>query len=274
MVYRWLLSYIDKNKFSGNHKLPSENALCRDLKVSRDTVRLALEQLEREGLIYRVRGSGTFFDRETALSRELYTGTTKVKIGMILQGQDGDAESQLIKGVRSVLTEEQMDLRIFLTDNKFSNERRCLQTVVHQHFQGFIIDGVKASMASPNLDCYKAIQRKGIPMIFFNNYYQNLHCPKAGVDNAASAECLIDLLLKAGHRHIAGIFLYDNHQSIEKFQSKRIFSFVIFKSSIKPNLRNLFNISLFGETLFPFLKDKYILLFKLRSSDDILETAI
>lgn len=218
MVYRWLLSYIDKNKFSGNHKLPSENALCRDLKVSRDTVRLALEQLEREGLIYRVRGSGTFFDRETALSRELYTGTTKVKIGMILQGQDGDAESQLIKGVRSVLTEEQMDLRIFLTDNKFSNERRCLQTVVHQHFQGFIIDGVKASMASPNLDCYKAIQRKGIPMIFFNNYYQNLHCPKAGVDNAASAECLIDLLLKAGHRHIAGIFLYDNHQSIEKFQ--------------------------------------------------------
>ena len=30
-VYRWLLAYIDENKFSGNQRLPSENALCRDL---------------------------------------------------------------------------------------------------------------------------------------------------------------------------------------------------------------------------------------------------
>ena len=33
-VYRWLLAYIDENKFSGNQRLPSENALCRKLKDS------------------------------------------------------------------------------------------------------------------------------------------------------------------------------------------------------------------------------------------------
>lgn len=33
-VYRWLLAYIDENKFSGNQRLPSENALCRKLGVS------------------------------------------------------------------------------------------------------------------------------------------------------------------------------------------------------------------------------------------------
>ena len=32
-VYRWLLAYIDENKFSGNQRLPSENALCRKLGV-------------------------------------------------------------------------------------------------------------------------------------------------------------------------------------------------------------------------------------------------
>ena len=36
-VYRWLLAYIDENKFSGNQRLPSENALCRKLGVSRET---------------------------------------------------------------------------------------------------------------------------------------------------------------------------------------------------------------------------------------------
>ena len=30
-VYRWLLAYIDENKFTGNQKLPSENTLCRRL---------------------------------------------------------------------------------------------------------------------------------------------------------------------------------------------------------------------------------------------------
>ncbi len=44
-VYRWLLAYIDENKFSGNQRLPSENALCRKLGVSRETIRVAIDQL-------------------------------------------------------------------------------------------------------------------------------------------------------------------------------------------------------------------------------------
>ena len=217
-VYRWLLAYIDENKFSSNLKLPSENALCRRLDVSRETVRTALDQLLREGLIHKIQGSGTYFNKDVALSRELDTGNAQWKIGLILQGQDSNANSGLIQGIKSVLPADQVDLRIFLTDNKFSNERRCLQTVVHQNFQGFIIDGVKASLLNPNLDCYKEIYRRHIPVIFYNNYYKNLRYPRVIVNDILCADRLIGLLLQAGHRHIAGIFVYDNYQSIEKFQ--------------------------------------------------------
>ena len=217
-VYRWLLAYIDENKFSSNLKLPSENALCRRLDVSRETVRTALDQLLREGLIHKVQGSGTFFNKEIALSRELDTGSAQQKIGLILQGQDTEANSRLIQGIKSVLPADRVDLRIFLTDNKFSNERRCLQTVVHQNFQGFIVDGVKASLLNPNLDCYKEIYRRHIPVIFYNNYYKNLRYPRVIVNDTMCADRLIGLLIQAGHRQIAGIFVYDNYQSIEKFQ--------------------------------------------------------
>ena len=44
-VYRWLLAYIDENKFSGNQRLPSENALCRKLGVSRETIRVAIDRV-------------------------------------------------------------------------------------------------------------------------------------------------------------------------------------------------------------------------------------
>ena len=50
--------------------------------------------------------------------------------------------------------------------NKFANERRCLQAVVNQGFQGFIVDGVKASLLNPNLDYYQKIYQKRIPVIF------------------------------------------------------------------------------------------------------------
>ncbi|BDF69927.1 GntR family transcriptional regulator [Oscillospiraceae bacterium] len=217
-VYRWVLAYIDENKFSSNQKLPSENALCRRLDVSRETVRSALDRMVREGLIYKVRGSGTYFNKEVALSYEMDTGEVHRKIGLILQGQDSSANSSLIQGIRSVLPGEHVDLRTFLTDNKFSNERRCLQVVMYQNFQGFIIDGVKASILNPNLDCYKELYRRHIPVIFYNNYYKNLRYPRVIVNDLACADQLIGLLIRAGHTQIAGIFVYDNYQSIEKFQ--------------------------------------------------------
>lgn len=217
-VYRWLLAYIDENKFSGNQKLPSENALCRRLNISRETVRVAMDQLVQEGLIYRVKGSGTYFHKDQALSREMSDENAKWKIGLILQGQDPGANSLLIDGIRSVLAEQRVDLQIFLTDNKFSNERRCLQTVVHQNFQGFIVDGVKASIMNPNLDCYKELYRRRIPVIFYNNYYKNLRYPRVIVNDMECADKLVGRLIQAGHRRIAGIFVYDNYQSVEKFQ--------------------------------------------------------
>ena len=218
MVYLWVRAYIEENKFSSNTRLPSENTLSRKLSVSRETVRRALERLTREGLLLRVKGSGTYIDKEAALSWELGGSGGKLKIGLILQGQDGNANSSLMEGIRSILPSDQVDLRTFLTDNKFANERHCLQTVINQGFQGFIVDGVKASLLNPNLDCYQKIYQKRIPVIFYNNYYRNLKCPRVVVNDLRCAEELIGLLIRQGHRNIAGIFVSDNYQSIEKFQ--------------------------------------------------------
>ncbi len=216
-VYRWLLAYIDENRFSGNQKLPSENALCLRLNMSRETIRSAIDLLVQEGIVYKVKGSGTYFYKEKVLFRDMSSENALQKIGLVLQGQDTSANSDLIAGIRSVFSDNSVDLHVFLTDNKFSNERRCLQTVVHQNFDGFIVDGVKASIMSPNLDCYKEIYRRRIPVIFYNNYYKDLRYPHVIINNMECADELIGRLIDAGHRHLAGIFVYDNYQGVEKF---------------------------------------------------------
>ena len=150
-VYHWLRDYIEENRFSVSNKLPSENALARRMNVSRDTVRVAMNTLEKEGLIYRVQGSGSFFKKSAAISdKEKRPGVTK-KVGVILQGQDPLANKELLAGIRSVLDENTTDLRVYFTNNRFSNERACLDEVMHHNFDGFIIDGVMASIVNPNL---------------------------------------------------------------------------------------------------------------------------
>lgn len=216
-VYQWLRAYIEENLFSVSDKLPSENALARRLGVSRDTVRSATNALEREGLIYRVQGSGSFIKKEVAVSdKEKRPGMSR-KIGVILQGQDPYANKELLNGIRSILDEGTTDLRVYFTNNRFSNERACLDEVMHNNFDGFIIDGVMAGIVNPNIDCYNSILRKNIPIIFYNNYYKELKCSKVTSNDLSGADELISRLVKYGHKKIMGIFLSDNHQSGEKF---------------------------------------------------------
>ena len=57
--------------------LPSENELCRLYVVTRATVRHALALLEREGLVYRRKGKGTFLRRRVQLDLARLCSTTK-----------------------------------------------------------------------------------------------------------------------------------------------------------------------------------------------------
>ena len=217
LVYNWLRDYIEENRFSVSNKLPSENALTRRMNVSRDTVRSAMNTLEKEGLIYRVQGSGSYINKEMAVfDMEKRPGMSR-KIGVILQGQDPDANRELLAGIRSVFDENTTDLRIYFTNNRFSNERACLDEVMHNNFDGFIIDGVMASIVNPNLDCYHSILAKNIPIIFYNNYYKELKCSKVTNNDISGAEELVSRLADCGHKKIMGIFVSDNYQSAEKF---------------------------------------------------------
>lgn len=59
-IYRLLKQTIENREFGDNEPLPSENALSQTYQVSRLTIRRSLELLQREGLIERHQGLGTF----------------------------------------------------------------------------------------------------------------------------------------------------------------------------------------------------------------------
>lgn len=59
-IKNYLKSKILAQKLKSTGRFPSEAELCKQFRVSRPTVRQALSELIKEGLIYRDRGRGTF----------------------------------------------------------------------------------------------------------------------------------------------------------------------------------------------------------------------
>lgn len=63
-LYHWAHTLITSGVIKNMDKFPSETILQKKFGYSRQTVRTALQQLEDEGLITRVRGSGTYVSYE------------------------------------------------------------------------------------------------------------------------------------------------------------------------------------------------------------------
>ena len=59
-VFEYVRSRIRSGEFSVGDQIPTENELASILKVSRPTVRHALESLVRQGFLIRLKGRGTF----------------------------------------------------------------------------------------------------------------------------------------------------------------------------------------------------------------------
>ena len=70
LVYRSLLKSINEGHMVPGARLPNERDLARRLNTSRTAVRSALAMMERQGLIHRKVGSGTFLadDAESILA--------------------------------------------------------------------------------------------------------------------------------------------------------------------------------------------------------------
>lgn len=60
----YVVAQIESGALKSGAALPSENRLAENLKVARSTVRQALAALERDGLVLRVHGKGTFVHDE------------------------------------------------------------------------------------------------------------------------------------------------------------------------------------------------------------------
>lgn len=121
-LYNWGRTLITSGVIQNEDKFPSENILQKKFGYSRQTVRTALNQLEAEGLIKRVKGSGTYVSYEGNLRNG-----ERPRIGLILSYFSDYLFPRVYDGIDSVMKEAGYDIDVAVTKNRLNDEAIYLE---------------------------------------------------------------------------------------------------------------------------------------------------
>ena len=211
-LYQWLREQIIEGRLAPGNRVYSELKLAEMFQISRQTVRQAISMLEKDGLVSRARGSGTYVTEQS----QKYTRRNTKVIGVIMTYVDDYIFPSIISGINACLSEAGYTINLYITYNKRCNEEKILRTVLESPLDGLIIEPTKSGMVNTNLALYEQLSCK-LPCIFVNCYYPGLNLPYVMPNNTESVRYITNYLIERGHRRIAGIFKVDDEQGNLRF---------------------------------------------------------
>lgn len=203
--------YITDNNLNDGELLPSESKVADDFNFSRDTVRRALDQLEKNGVVNRQRGKGTFYKDPKNIVKEK-------RIAVITTYLSNYIFPNIISGIEEVVSSKHYTLNLANTDNDPNKERKHLRKVIDNEIDGLIIEPTKSAVDSHNMDLYRELKEKNIPFVMLNAYYRELDPSYAIVNDYKGGYKATQYLLQLGHKNIAGIFKEDDLQGVYRLK--------------------------------------------------------
>ncbi|MBE6852606.1 MAG: GntR family transcriptional regulator [Ruminococcus sp.] len=202
---------ILSGKYPEGHSLPTEEELSVKYKMSRQTVRKALQMLVQEDLIIKRQGSGsTVKSRDSSPKSHIIAVIVTYIDDYIFPGQ--------LSAVESVLSSNGYTPILAATGNKVCNERAVLEDLLKKPIDGFLIEGTKTAMPNPNFDLYAKLFKRRVPVVFFNSYYPELPGTiSVCANNKSGGHELVNHLFDKGHTNIAGFFKSDDIQGHQRY---------------------------------------------------------
>ena len=215
-IARNLEDQIRRGEYKPGERIPTELALVQTYAVSRQTVRQAIGLLERRGLLVQRQGSGTYVERDYSriLPRDSRTSTIAVAPCFV----SNYIFPSIMHGIEEVLSSAGYTIRLCPSQHRVDRERAVLQCLLEDSVDGLLVEGVKTCMPNPNIPLYRELQRRGVPIVFFNTIYPELDdMVLVSMDDFSVVRDGVKLLVESGHRRIAGIFRWDDRQGADRY---------------------------------------------------------
>ena len=202
-----LKQLILEDKIKPGEKMPSENILTAKYGVSRQTIRKAISNLESEGFVYAVQGSGTFCSDASRFKKE------SKDIAVVMTYLSDYIFPKVISGIDSVLSDNGYSIVLKNTNNSRTREIQCLEDLIEKNIDGIIIEPSKSNVFCKHKYLYDKLDSYGIPYIFIQGAYSVMEDkPHVIMDDEKGTYLLTEYLISLGHRNILGVFKSDDTQ--------------------------------------------------------------
>ena len=192
-------------KMKGGYRLPSIEEIGKRYGVSSITVRRALQELQKRGLIYKRPGKGTFVTRKEVT---IIPTRRKFKILALMAEGKNPEFVDLLEGLqREIEKEKEIELQI-----KFSKWDPKVEAM---HLTRFMNSSSYAGLLLRLTDSTSerqiiALKERGKPFILIGRHFQNLDTNIVAMDNVNISYEMTKLLLERGKRKIWYFEHYDS----------------------------------------------------------------
>jgi len=216
-IINWIKDRIAAGELAEGDKLESENELSALFHISRQTARHGLDILVEEGVLERVQGSGTFVKEGDGVRLREKQELSKT-VTIISTYMDSYIFPKILQAMVRSLEQYGYGVRIMFTNNHVETERRLLIRLLEEKsLDPLIIEPVMSGLPNPNLKYYQRLKNRGIPILFFHSFYQELDIPHISMNDEQAGRIAAEYLLERGHTRIMGIFKSDDGQGQRRY---------------------------------------------------------
>jgi DNA-binding LacI/PurR family transcriptional regulator len=196
-VKKFVMSEVAAGKYSQGDALPSENYLCEYVGVSRNTIRQAFDELEKEGYVSRIRGKGTFLAKvvggKTTKKTQMY--------GVVLPEINRSLYPSLVQGFDHAVSEKNYQTMICQSDNDVSKQGNIILQLLYRGIDGLAIVPPVTTTPTPVFQIKQLIDAK-IPVVACHRSIDGVSIPTLTWNREEVGRMAGLLLLENGHRRI------------------------------------------------------------------------
>lgn len=186
-------------------RIPSEQELMDEFKVSKITVKNALTLLADEGLIIRVQGKGTFVSANLDVYNidappSLRSVSSLPLVGYIIPTMRTRVIQKLVDYTEQFLQEAGLSMVLSITRESSTVESNAIRTLTDLGVQGLIVFPTEDEKYNESL---LRLSLDKFPCVFIDRYLRNIETYTITSDNYGGAYKAVSYLLSKGHQRIA-----------------------------------------------------------------------
>ncbi|HBG28235.1 MAG: hypothetical protein A2Y10_12870 [Planctomycetes bacterium GWF2_41_51] len=196
-VKKYVLSEVALGKYTEGDVLPSESYLCKHVGVSRNTIRQAFDELEKEGYVNRVQGKGTFLAKFSAGKSSQKTQM----FGLIIPDIVRSLYPSLVQGFDHEQSIRSYQTVICQSDNDVNKQGNIILQLLNRAVDGLAI--VPPTTLSTPIFQIEQLLNAGIPVVACHRSIAGVDVPTLTWDREGVGKLAGKILIEEGHSRIA-----------------------------------------------------------------------